>query len=175
MKWLTPISVFQNWLLEYGPAVGVVNYGRSGQNVRNKMQTICGKSLNSTPLANPTIFFDPVFNAFHANAARHIFPLDTRHEWGNWWLTDKYVASAVELKFRGQALLYFPVTVVNPLHRSYPRSLRGTKGAWQGFIENIQREAPAQYLNHSLFEEYKKDPALYVATSKTYCKNVIRN
>ena len=176
MKQLTPILIFQNWLLDYEPAVGVVDYEfrKEGRNVRNKMRAIC-EIFNSSSLSNPTIFYDPVFNAFHAKAARHIFPLDTRHERVNWWMTDKYLASVVELKFRGQALIFFPVTVENPLHRGYPRSLKGTEEAWRGFIENVQREAPVQYANHSLFEEYKKNPAHYVATSRTYCKNVTRH
>ena len=93
----------------------------------------------------------------------------------HWWLTDKYVCSAVELKFRGQALLFFPVTIENRLHRSYPRSLRGTRKAWQEFIQIIQQEAPAQYVNQSLFHEFRKDPFGYVETSKTYSRNVTRH
>ena len=176
MKQFTPIHAFQNWLLDFEPAVGVVDYEfrKEGENVRNKMRTVCG-IFNSTSLANPTIFFDPLFNAFHVNAVPHIFPLDTHHEGANWWLTDKYVASFVELKFRGQALLFFPVALENPLHRSYPRSLQGTKEAWQKFIDDVQKQAPVQYANHSLFEEYKKDPGLYVQTSRTYCMKVTRH
>ena len=176
MKQFTPISAFQNWLLDFEPAVGVVDYElrAGGQRVRNKMRTVCG-NFNSTSLANPTIFFDPLFNAFHVNAVHHIFPLDTHHEGTNWWLTDKYVASVVELKFRGQALLFFPVAVENPLHRGYPKSLQGTKEAWQGFIDDVQKKAPLQYANHSLFEEYRKNPGLYVETSRTYCMKVTRH
>ena len=175
MRQLTPIRVFQNWLLDFEPAVGVVDYWfrRQGYILRERMRKICGIS-NSTSLANPTIFYDPLFNAFHAKAVRHIFPLDTRHEKTTWWLTDKYVAAVVELKFRGQALLFFPVTVGNPLHRKYPRSLVGTKEAWQEFIANVEREIPTQHANNTLIQEYKKDPFRYVQTSRTYCMNVTR-
>ena len=176
MKHFSPIRIFQEWLLDYEPAVGVVDYElrKEGQNFRNKMKTNCGIT-NTTSLANPTIFYDPVFNAFHAHAARHIFPLDTTHDRVTWWLTEKYVCSAVELKFRGQALLFFPVTIENSLHRSYPRSLRGTRKAWQEFIKIIQQEAPAKYVNQSLFGEFRKDPFGYVETSKTYCRKVTRH
>lgn len=178
MTRLSPILVFQNWLLDYEPAVGIVDYKlrREGETVLRRRRTVCHarQRMADTPLASPTIFFDPVFNAFHAKAVSHIFPLDTRHEKVNWWLIDKYVASAVELKFRGQALLFFPVTVENPLHRPYPRSNRGRITAWQGFIEDIQKQSPAQYKNNSLFKEFKRDPDLYVATSRTYCMNTSR-
>ena len=175
MKQRTPIQVFQNWLLDYEPAVGVADYGLTGdgrRRVRSKLRNICG-ILNSSSLANPVIKFDNLFNAFHANAVRHIFPLDTRHENVTWWKTGRYVTSVVELKFRGQALLFFPVTIKNPLHRSYPRSVHGVVQAWQEYIENVRRDAPPQYADNSLFEEYRKDPFLYVETSRTYCREVI--
>lgn len=173
MRQLTPIRVFQNWLLDFEPAVGVVDYGSQGNQLRDRMRKICGIS-NITSLANPTIFYDPLFNAFHAKAVRHIFPLDTRHERVSWWITDKYVASVVELKFRGQALLFFPVTVGNPLHRNYPRSLAGTKKSWQAFIAGVEMEIPTQYANNSFIQEYKRDPPQYTRTSRTYCMNVTR-
>ncbi|KAJ7328134.1 hypothetical protein OS493_025538 [Desmophyllum pertusum] len=126
MKRLSPIRVFQDWLLDYEPAVGVVDYKlkREAKTVLHRRRTLCNRYrlVNDKSLANPTIYFDPLLNAFHAKAVSHIFPLDTRHEKVNWWLTDKYVTSVVELKFRGQALLFFPVTVENLLHRPYPRS-----------------------------------------------------
>ena len=173
MRQLMPIQVFQNWLLDFEPAVGVVDYlfRREGKILRDRMRKICGIS-NSTSLANPTIYYDPLFNAFHAKAVRHIFPLDTRHERTTWWLTDKHVTAVVELTFRGQSLLFFPVTVVNRLHRKYPRSLQGAKEAWQEFIANVERKVPSQYANNTLIQEYKKDPFQYIQTSHTYCMNV---
>ena len=140
--------------------------------VQSKLRIFCGK-LNSTSLANPVIKFDNLFNAFHANAVRHIFPLNIRHEIVTWWKTGRYVTSVVELKFRGQAFLFFPVTVKNSLHRWYPRSIRGYVQAWQEYIENVRREVPPQYADNNLFEEYRKDPFLYLETSRTYCMEVI--
>ena len=176
MRRFTPIQIFQNWLLDYGPAVGVVDYeeAKEGRNVRRRKRKICG-AYNKTSITNPTIKFDPLFNAFHANAVRHIFPLENRREKFSWWLTLRHVASNVELKFRGQALLFFPVTVENALHRSYPRSLEEAVEAWREYIENVQRQAPPQYAEHSLFKKYKNDPIDYVETSRTYCMHVTRH
>ena len=176
MKVYSPIHIFQNWLLDYGPAVGVVDYREAteGENVRKRKRGICG-IFNDDSLCNPTIQYDMLFNAYHANAVGHIFPLQTRHEGVSWYMTGRYVHSIAELKFRGQALIFFPVTVDNALHRDYPRSLVGQIQAWQGYIDDIQRKAPAKYANHSLFEEFRKDPPLYVETSPTYCMNVTRH
>lgn len=176
MKQLSPIQIFQNWLLDYEPAVGVVDYihQRAAQNVR-LISRVCKKFVSDISVAIPTIFFDPVFNAFHAKAVGHIFPLDTRHEKDNWWLTDKYLCSVVELKFRGQALLFIPVTVDNLLHRPYPQSRNRTTNAWREFIEDIQKKVPARYANHSLFRRFKEDPEKYLLTSRTYCLSVNRH
>ncbi|XP_022802132.1 uncharacterized protein LOC111339685 [Stylophora pistillata] len=178
LRKLNPIQVFQNWLLDYEPAVGVVDYEtrKEGRLVRLRKVNICGRryALKKTE-ANPTIFFDPLFHAIHAKAVTHIYPLDTRYEKKNWWLTDKYLASVVEMKFRGQALLYFPLTVENGLHRPYPGSLAGTRVAWQKFIKHIQTQAPDKYKNHPLFENFRKNPTLYVDRSWTYCMEITRH
>ena len=178
MMRLTPISVFQDWLLDYEPAVGVGDYLEKdgSRKLRWRIRTACNKKVvKKTRLANPTILFDPLFNAFHAKAVRHIFPLEIRHENRNWWLTDKYVASVVELKFRGQALMFFPVAVGNLLHRPYPQSFDGTTKAWRGFIKAIQKKTLTQYKNHSLFKEFRASPRAYIKRSRTYCMKITRH
>ena len=182
MKRRTPISVFQDWLLDYEPAVGVGDYEvhDGSSTLRLRMRTACNKFdfkkvVEQTTLANPTILFDPLLNAFHAKAVSHIFPMEISHENHNWWLTDKYVASIVELKFRGQALMFFPVAVVNLLHRPYPKSSHGTEKAWRGFIEAIQEKAPTQYKNHALFRTFRRSPTAYIKRSRTYCMKITRH
>ena len=178
MKRLTSISVFQDWLLDYEPAVGVGDYeGHDGSStLRSRMRRVCNKRVDKkTMLANPTILFDPLFNAFHAKAVSHIFPMEISHEERNWWLTDKYVASVVELKFRGQALMFFPVAVVNLLHRPYPQSSHGTNKAWQGFIEAIQEKAPTQFKYHALIRTFRRSPRVYIQKSRTYCMGITRH
>ena len=178
MKRLTPISVFQDWLLDYEPAVGVGDYeGHDGSStLLSKILTTCNKTVvNETTLAKPTILFDPLFNAFHAKAVSHIFPMEVSHENHNWWLTDKYVSSVVELKFRGQALMFFPVTVVNLLHRPYPRSFYGIVKGWREFIKAVQNEAPTQYKDHPLFRTFHRCPRAYTERSLTYCMEITRH
>ena len=178
MKRLTPISVFQDWLLDYEPAVGVGDYEvhDGSSELRSTIQTACKEMVvNETALANPTILFDPLFNAFHAKAVSHIFPMEVSHENSNWWLTDKYVSSVVELKFRGQALMFFPVGVGNLLHRPYPQSFNGTEEAWRTFIEAVQKEAPAQYKDHALFRTFGEFPRAYIRQSFTYCMKITRH
>lgn len=178
MMRLTPISVFQDWLLDYEPAVGVGDYEvhDGSSKLRSTIRAACKKMVvNKTALANPTILFDPLFNAFHAKAVSHIFPMEIGHENHNWWLTDKYVSSVVELKFRGQALMFFPVGVGNLLHRPYPQSFDGTEKTWRKFIGDVQKEAPAQYKDHDLFRTFGKFPRAYIRKSLTYCMKITRH
>ena len=115
MMRLTPISVFQNWLLYYEPAVGVGNFGQRHVESRRRyrrIRTTCRNYVvNKATLANPTNLFGPLLNAFHKKAVSHIFPMGSQHVKRYWWIIDKYVTSIVELKFRGQALMFCPVTV----------------------------------------------------------------
>ena len=178
MMRLTPISVFQDWLLDYEPAVGVGDYeGHDGaRTLQRRIRKACNKKVvERTCIANPTILFDPLFNAFHAKAVSHIFPMEITHEIHNWWLTDKYVASVVELKFRGQALMFFPVTVGNLLHRPYPKSSYGKTYAWRGFIKAIREKTPTQYKNSTLFKKFGMSPTRYVEISRTYCMDITRH
>ena len=106
----TPISVFQDWLLEYGPAVGAGVYER-----HYSMQLTCKSKIDKkTPLSQTVILFGPLFNAFHTKVVSHIFPMHIRHEDRNWWLTGKYRAT-----FRRQGLVFCPVAVGNLFYRSY--------------------------------------------------------
>lgn len=101
--------------------------------------------------------------------------MEIGHENHNWWLTDKYVSSVVELKFRGQALMFFPVGVGNLLHRPYPQSFDGTYKFWRKFIEDVQKEAPAQYKDHDLFRTFGEFPGAYIRKSLTYCMKITRH
>ena len=115
----TPISVFQDWLLEYGPAVGAGDYERpvkSRLRRHDSMQVTCNSKIDNTEttLSHPAILFGPLFKAFHTKVVSHIFPMHIRHKNRNWWLTGKYIAT-----FRRQGLVFCPVAVGNLFYRSY--------------------------------------------------------
>lgn len=117
IKRLLPLRVFEKWLLDYEPVVGVLD---------------------------------------HTGLHRYMF-------------------TAVELKFRGQALMFVPVTAGNPTHRSYPKSLKDIMTYWRDCIETIREKAPLVYRNRSLFENFRRSPEVYVIKTKTYCMNVTRH
>ena len=173
MKRLPPFRVFEHWLLDYEPVVGVVDYKlHHGAIWTNDLRKkICNKT--DSPLVIPTVCYDALFNAFHYKSIEHLFPYRTQYQNISWWSSQRYMFSAVELIFRGQALMFVPVTTGNPKHRPYPRSLKDAN--WRDYIDTIRKEAPLIYRNRTLFEEFRQNLAGYVINTKTYCMNVTRH
>ena len=170
-----PFRVFEHWLLDYEPVVGVLDnqqhYGAIW--AIEKGRTICNKTDSS--LVIPTVWFDGLFNAYHYKSIKHLFPYRTQYEKISWWSLHRYMFTAVELIFRGQALMFVPVTAGNPAHRSYPKSLKEIDTYWRDYIDTIREEAPLVYRNQPLFEDFRQNLENYVINTKTYCMNVTRH
>lgn len=175
MKKLQPFRAVERWLLDYEPVVGVLDYGvhHGARWTFERRETVCG--ITEKSLVLPTVWFDGVFNAHHYKSIQHLFPYRVQYEKISWWSIHRYMFSAVELKFRGQALMFVAVKAGNPKHRSYPKSLKDIHIYWRGYIEAIKQEAPAVYRNRSIFEDFKLNLDNYVINTSTYCMNVTRH
>ena len=175
MKKLPPYRVFEKWLLDYEPAVGILDYtGHHGAKWTNdRRKKVCNKT--DSPLVIPTVWYDAIFNAFHYKSIEHLFPYRTQYERDSWWSQQYFMFSAVELVFRGQALMFMPVTADNPKHRSYPRYSPKLNKYWREYIDTIREEAPLIYRNRSLFKDLKQHLEGYVINTRTYCMNVTRH
>ena len=177
MKELQPFRVMEDWLLDYEPVVGVLDYQvhNGAETLLERRRRNCG--MNATVTVLPTIFYDQILNAYHYKAIDHILPYPTLYDNMSWYVTGKRVMSVVELKFRGQGLLFTPVTVCNKQHRRYPKNIHPEGGVmnkiWRKFIEEIQLSAPTIYQNQSLFKTFKEGLWGYVENSPTYCMEVI--
>ena len=176
MRKLSPFRVVENWLLDYEPAVGVLDYDfhNGAQVLLDRRQTLCG--IKKPAMVLPTVFFDAIFNAFHFKAVAYILPYATQFEYRTWYAANKRIVSAVEIKFPGQALLFAPVTAKNPVHRKYPKPENDMLQMWREIIEEIQEETPLQLRNHSLFQQFKTDPKRYTTVeSRTFCLSATRH
>ena len=175
MKNLQPFRAMEQWLLDYEPVVGVVDYKQhhGARWTYQRRQKIC--KITERPLAIPIVWFDGVFNAHHYKSIQHLFPYRVQYEKISWWSLHRYMFTAVELKFRGQALMFVPVTAGNPTHRPYPKSLKNIEIYWRDYIDAIRKEAPLIYRNRSLFEDFKQNLERYITNSPTYCMNVRRH
>ncbi|KAL9971603.1 hypothetical protein ACROYT_G017787 [Oculina patagonica] len=116
MSKMSPFRAVEKWLLDYEPAVGVLDYKHHGASVMlENRRFFCG--INEILLVLPTAFFDAIFNAFHHKAVEHILPYPTQFEHECVFASNKNTMLAVEVKFGGQALLFAPVTAYNRIHR----------------------------------------------------------
>lgn len=177
MKIVSPLRAFEAWLLDYEPAVGVADQPgpQSAISILRKRRMKCG--INETSMVIPTMWFDAYFNAFHYKAIKQILPYPTQYDKESWWASQLHVMCSVELKFRGQALMFVPLTVINQQHRDYPRGGHRFGAQALTFVEEIQKSAPAVHQNRTLFEKLKSRLLIEYPTleASTYCMNVSRH
>ena len=176
MTKMSPFRAVEKWLLDYEPAVGVLDYKvhHGASTVINKRRDICG--INEPSLVLPTVFFDAIFNAFHHKAVEHVLPYPTQYERGCMFASNRDTMIAVEVKFGGQALLFAPVAAGNPKHRKYDRSTTNMTAISREFIAKIKQEAPPTLRNHVIFEMLHENPKRYLNTgSPSFCVNVTRH
>ena len=176
MTKMSPFRVVENWLLDYEPAVGVLDYKvhHGARTVIRKRRDLCG--INDPSLVLPTVFFDAIFNAFHHKAVEHVLPYPTQYERGCMFCSNRDTMIAVEVKFGGQALLFAPVTAGNPKHRKYDRSTTNITAISREFIARIKQEAPPILRNHVIFNLLHANPKPYLSKgSLSFCVNVTRH
>ena len=177
MRNISPFRAVEKWLLDYEPAVGVLDYTfHNGASViLKRRQTRCG--INETSLVLPTVFFDAIFNAFHHKAIEHLLPYPTQYEHHNWHCINIQTVTQMEVKFPGQALLFAPVTAGNPIHRPYNMNGTNISKIWREYVEDIIQAAPQKLRSHVVFEELRKHPLKRYLTqlSHTFCLNVSRH
>ncbi len=171
MKMMSPFRAFERWLLDNEPAIG--NCPGSRQDVAfiiKRRRMLCG--INENSMGVPVMWIDAILNAFHHKAIDHILPYPTKYDKESWWSSQLHVIYSVELKFRGQALSFVPITVYNVQHRDYPRMMENYDAQVHAFVQEIQNRAPIAYRNRTLFDEIKNTPwEKYIEKTTTYCMN----
>jgi len=176
MTKMSPFRAVETWLLDYEPAVGVLDYKAyfGASSLIEKRRDLCG--INDSSLILPTVMFDAIFNAFHYKAVEHVLPYPTQYERGCMFAINRNTMIAVEVKFGGQALLFSPVTAGNPKHREYDRSTQNFKAILREFIARIKQEAPSMLRNHVIFEMLQANTDRYLwKKSRSFCVNVTRH
>ncbi|XP_078371279.1 uncharacterized protein LOC144654915 [Oculina patagonica] len=176
MTKMSPFRVVEKWLLDYEPALGVLDYRYNGaSHWIHKRKYSC--AIKETSLILPATVFDAIFNAFHYKAVEHILPYPTQYERKCIFSSNRNTMLAVEIKFGGQALMFAPVTADNPEHRKeYDRSLTNLTEMMREFIEKIKREAPLKLRNDVIFKKLHKSPDRYLQSqSRSFCLRVTRH
>ena len=175
MTKLTPLRALEEWLLDYEPALGVTDYGRlSAEAAFKRRQTLCGIHDNTT-LTLPIVRFDGCFNAYHYKAITHIFPYPSLDKNKNWYIPNKHIMSAVELKFCGQAMMFVPLTTINLGHGPYPKTGGDVSAYWREFIDKIRETAPLAYRDRPMWKQFRETLQMYQNRAQTHCLNITRH
>jgi hypothetical protein len=185
MKSMSPLRAFENFLLEYEPALGVTNYviHHTSDFILAKMKTLCKANKNQTTSTNnahpdavknhtlylTSTFFDACVTAFHKDAIDHILPYPTTYDQINWHLSQRYVIIATEIKFRGHCYLFTPLNTNNPKHREYPNG--GTDEVLSTVAKNLASGIPLKYQNVTWVKDFvkMKEPLLYTENTPAMC------
>ena len=179
MMSISPMRSFEQFLINRNPGIGVTDYtphhGR--QFIIEKIQQNCNQNAN-TKESNRTAIdslyltsahFDALFNAFHRDIVDHLLPYIIDYDDQNWFLSQVYLINAVELKFRGQAILFTPVIVHNTEHNEYPHNESMPLQIWVKLVEEIVSTMPGRYQDNEWVKKYMEDPVKYSANSQTMC------
>ncbi|XP_032224162.1 uncharacterized protein LOC116605550 [Nematostella vectensis] len=161
MKKITEIRSFEHFLLNVEPAVGFVNY-RVYNQARWQEYVLKHCRRKPRPSSYYAMFhFDPLLNAFHKDAIHHILPYNESYDAQCWWHAQGHIEIALEIKFRGQAIMLPSITVFNPRHRDYPQNCGDFEDVLKTAVVREKACAPHIYRNRTLFEYIIHNPVSY--------------
>ena len=174
---ISPLRAFEQFLLDYEPAVGMGNYyfHHTAREIMNFIKNSCQNNAYSnhssftSPLYLSMGYFDACFNAYHRDALDDLLPYDTVRDALDWWTSHSIVVMKIELKFRGHAVMYTPVCVNNPLHRSYPQNIGTVFDDLMTYSHQLVAELPAQYQNVDWIQKSFLVDKRYIETTRTLC------
>ena len=180
MMSISPMRSFEQFLIYRNPGIGVTDYtphhGR--EFIIEKVQQNCNQNEANTKKSNRTsidslyltsVHFDAIFNAFHRDIIDHILPYTLDYDNSSWHMSQRNLVSAVELKFRGQAILFTPVIAINTGHHEYPRDVSLIPQNWVKLVEEIVFTMPERYQDNEWVKEHMEDPEKYTDNSQTMC------
>ena len=104
-----PWRVFERYLLEYEPAVGVPWYSRWQRKTSAEVDTLYA--------------FDLIVNAIHVGALPVILPLDDRFDDLSWWHSGNEFCLLAALLYPGHILQFNELEVRNLVSLPYPQSI----------------------------------------------------
>ena len=168
-----PWRVFETFLLEIEPAVGVVDinpHGKLRRVYKGREQQQC--SINESTDYLPIAHFDAALNAFHYKAVQHILPYTLKFDNICWWFSGWSVMIKSEVMFAGQVVVHTKLTALNHKHRPYPRqrslTINGTD-YWPQIVKEASRSLPQMYQNVHLLLEWIEQGPRHTIQSTALC------
>ena len=157
-----PLRLFEKFLLDYQPAMGVPMYANANKTV-SKWRELCKQHDDPPHLVLPTLHFDGCFYAIHSLALPHVYPLQDEYEKESAWLPHRYLCMLAQSMFHGQVVRYLEVIALNQLHKRLKTSKTGygSKETHAEILMEIKEKAPLPYQNSSFYDMFKSIIAYY--------------
>ena len=122
------------------------------------------------PLYLTVVHFDAMLNAYHRDAAPALLPYTTFYDSLDWTISQRHQIVKVELMFRGHAVMFTPVDLLNSVHRDYPRLGKEVVEVWKSIITEVVQDIPNKFTNEQMIQEFFDNPLSYCEDiSRTYC------
>ena len=179
MMSVSPMRSFEKFLIEREPGIGITDYPihHSAVYTVQKMQQNCNLDANTNVLNRTSteslyltsVHFDALFNAFHRDIIDQILPYTLDYDNSNWHTSQRYLISLIELKFRGQVVLFTPVTINNTEHLAYPAKSLLVFEDWVKLVKQIVSAMPERYQDDESVKQHMESPIEYTENSKTMC------
>ena len=105
---------FENFLLDYGPAIG---------SVENQFLHSHHFAAYQFPIDDRLYFlnFDAQFNGFHHSVLDDLLPYDNRDQRYSVWNSQVIMQCNSFLRYHGHAISFMPIYATNYAHSEYPR------------------------------------------------------
>ena len=175
----SPLRSFEQFLIEQEPGIGITDYipHHGAKFILSKVLKNCNVNANAN-LSNRTsivslyltsVHFDAMFNAFHRKIVDQILPFNLDYEKINWHFSQLHVTALIELKFRGQVMLFRPVVADNAIHGKYPIGGEPLPITWPKIIKKIVLAMPKRYRDNDWVNQFSEDPVEHMDNSLTMC------
>ncbi len=159
-----PYRLFERYLTVWEPAVGVAHFDWQPYDASLEVQTIPGN-------------FDAIFNAFHAEAARHLLPYVTEFDQRSWHYSQFIVHTLASALYPHNRLQFNALRAVQKAgHAGYPR-----ENYWEvpllwllPLFKRRQELARLRFANINLEHVYDQETSVYIRDVHPYLAVVRR-
>ena len=181
LVFISPLRYFENFLMSRRPGIGVADllnyYGSkfilekigSNCNVGENQTSLPSNRTTSSSMFLTAVHFDALFNAFHRDIVDTVLPYIVDYDDIDWTLSQRYVISLIELKFRGEVVMFTPVAIRNVLHREYPVNTVSVFDTWRHMTKEIVSTMPKKYQDAVNVKQHIDNPIDYTDNSDTIC------
>ena len=135
---VSPWRKFEAFLLSVEPAIAATDLQSQdllGRLRRTHKAKGCARREDAAYIG--TLWYDAIFNAFHAKAVKHLLPYISTFDQQTWWASQMGLIVRSEVLFRGQIAFLTKIHPRSGQSRPYPRDLNFTPDMYRQFTSGL--------------------------------------